>query len=217
MVYAIAGIIAFVVATIELLTRYRDDPIRAAFSRPSLLYAFTNAAIAVFAAWLLLRYNAQAFINNSADQTVHASSSVDDFKVALAAGVGSLAALRSSVLKIKLNGSDVSFGPALIIEQFLSVIDRNVDRNLALTRARISSDLSKQLSFDPDAPALIAICLGLLQNHKAEEQHKINEFYAALKGNPAVSQGAKSTILILALLETMGEKALREAVKQLKA
>jgi hypothetical protein len=122
----LAGVISLVVAYIELLARYRDDPWRAIWSVPAFCYAIINGIVALLGAWWLVTFF-PATVATAADPL-----KTDGLKLAVVAGFGSLAVLRTSLLKLRMNGGDeISVGPAVIIEQLMSVVDRSVDRHLA--------------------------------------------------------------------------------------
>jgi hypothetical protein len=216
MVYVIAALLAYFVSLAELLTRYKDDPWVATTSLPSLIYTIINALLAVAAVWLLLNYFPHAFsdVPNS-DNAGASKEPYDPIKVALVCGFGSLAVLRAGVLKVRIHHSDISVGPAILIDQVLKIVDRLIDRKLADKRSTIAAELAKNVSFPTQGTELILLCLALLQNHNAEEKAKLETLYENLSAKSGISDPTKTTILICALLESLGEKALRNAVSKL--
>jgi hypothetical protein len=209
-----AGLIGLAVAYVELLARYRDDPRRAVWSWPAFAYALINGAIAALGAWWLVTFSPATVSKAPAGAPV----SVDEVKLAIVAGFGSMAVLRTSLLKLRMNsGDDISVGPAVILDQLLSVVDRAVDRHLAEHRAQIASELAGRIDFDLHRTSLVSLCLVLLQNPSPNEQQQMTSVSQALAGRTDIPSSTKSVCLLLALLGLVGETVLREAVKQVAA
>jgi hypothetical protein len=132
----------------------------------------------------------------------------------LAAGLSALAALRTSIFRVRTaGGEDIAFGPALLIESLLKVVDRSVDRHLAEQRARIVKELAPQLNFTQHGNELALHCISLLQNANLEEQTRITALAANLVGRADITPIAKSRLLVLGLLGVIGEPVLRGAVR----
>jgi len=215
-----AALIAAAVAFVELLARYRDDPWRATLNLASLTYAAINAAVAVLAAWWVVTFFPQIVgIGDAkalaAQQAAGIPVRIDSVKLAVAAGLGSLALMRTAVLKLRVAGADdIAIGPALVIDQLLSVVDRSVDRHLAAHRAEIANQLAPRLDFARHATSLAALCLTLLQNSTPAEQQQITAAVQALNGRTDIPPAIKSTSLVLLLLGLVGEAVLRQAVDE---
>jgi hypothetical protein len=208
----LAGLIGLTVAYVELLARYRDDPLRAVVSWPAFAYGLINGGVGLLGAWWLSTF----FPSAVASSDVRISPApVDAIKLAVVAGFGSLAVLRTSLLKLRMSsGDDVSVGPAVIIDQLLAVVDRSVDRHLAEHRAEVASGLASQINFDRDRTALVSLCIVLLQNITPTEQQQMTSVSQALAGRTDISSATKAVSLVLALLGLVGESVLRQAVKQ---
>jgi len=214
MVYFWAAIVAAVVSLAELATRYKDDPWLAVCSGPAVLYTCINAGLAACCVGLLLHYDPNAFADvNASAQDKAAGNAYDAIKVVLMCGLGSLALLCASVFKARVHDTDVSVGPAIVIEQILKVVDRAIDRKLAEQRANIVAEFVPKVDFASQGMALCSVSLALLQNHTADEKAKIEAVYEELKANDDIDARTRSTILILAVLDSLGKKALGQAVK----
>src|SRR5690348_11740510 len=92
----VAGLIGMLVAYAELLARYRDDPVRAVISWPAFSYALVNGAAGLLAAWWISSFFPSIVTDAGA-------RSVDGAKLAVIAGFGALAVMRTSLLKLKMN------------------------------------------------------------------------------------------------------------------
>jgi len=210
-----AGAIAFVVAYAELLARYRDDPVRAVLSWPAATYGIVNAASGVLAAWWLWTFFPQLVAVATPAAKVNCAEP-NVAKLAVVAGLGSLALLRTSLLKLRMtNGDDISVGPAVIVEQIMSVVDRGVDRHQAQHRSEIAKSLAPNVNFDQQAASLVSLCLVLLQNPSADEEQQITSVMRSLAGRSDISPKVKSMSLLLTLLGLVGEPVLRNAVDAL--
>jgi len=198
-----AGLIASAAGAAELTARYKDDPLRALLSWPAGLYVLLNAGSAVAVAFLLTRF---------ASETFAPAGRPDVLLIAMAAGFGSLAALRLSIVKLKVGSDEVSVGPALVIEQVLKVVDREVDRHLASHRASIADELASRIEFAKQGMPLVITCIALLQNASAEEQTRMIDVARGLSGREDIPPQVKAISLVLALLGLVGEKVLRAAV-----
>jgi hypothetical protein len=207
----VAGFIGLAVAYVELLARYRDNPLRAVASWPATAYGLINGGVALLGAWWMVQFAPQLVAQSS--HLIPAP--IDGVKLAIVAGFGSLAVLRTSLLKLRMSsGGDISVGPAVIIDQLLSVVDRSVDRHLAQHRAVVASRLATQIEFDRDRTALVSLCIVLLQNISPTEQQQMTSVSQALAGRTDINSATKAVSLILALLGLVGETVLNEAVKQ---
>ena len=219
----LAGVIGLFAAYVELLARYRDDPWRAVWSWPAFAYAIINGGAALLVGWWLATFF-PALVTAADPDTVAAltqqkkSIPVDGTRLAIVAGLGSLAVMRTSLLKLRVNsGDEIAIGPAVIVDQLLAVVDRSVDRHLAEPRAAIASELVGQIDFDLHRTSLVALCLVLLQNPSPTEQQQMSSVSQALAGRTDIPSSTKATSLLLTLLGLVGEVVLRQAVKQVSA
>lgn len=198
-------------ATIELVTRYRDDVGRALVSLPSAIYILLNALIALVAAWWLVNFYPGTVTTGSGDE-----ARLNDAILATAAGFGSLALLRAGVTKITIRGQEVTAGPGIIIEGLLLVVDRWVDREMGDYRGSIADELTPSIDFETKGAKLVSECITRLSNLTPEEGQKLNLMLSSLTGRTDVDATQKSRVLIMALLPIMGGKLLRSAVNSVK-
>ena len=204
-----AALIAGLVAYIELLARYRDDPIRALRRAPAALYGLINAGTGALAAWWLCAFSPSLVAASSTGTPLV----IDGVKLAIVAGFGSLAVLRTSLLKLRTSsGDDISVGPAVIIDQLMTVIDRSVDRHLAEHRSAVAAELAARFNFDTQAASLVSLCLVLLQNPSPTDEQQITSVMRSLIGRNDLTAGVKAMSLLLTLVNLVGEKVLRRAV-----
>ena len=136
--YLLTFLIGAFVGITEILSRYRDEPWKAAFSQPGVLYMAVNGLVSMGAFWIITNYQ----IIPSVDQA--------GFPAAMAAGFGSMAVLRSKLfVYASEDGKDMSVGPEIVLDIFMTAVDKQIDRKQALRRQDlITSQLSEIADFD---------------------------------------------------------------------
>ena len=99
----------------KILSRYRDEQVKAILSPDGLLYVPFNGAISTFALILIFRFE-----NSVPALTVFKGNSLT---AAIAAGFGSTAITRTRIAVIKgTDNKDVSIGPDIVINLLLSMM-----------------------------------------------------------------------------------------------
>lgn len=186
----------------ELVSRYRDDPVRATSSTPGVVYVSLNALAAVGALAL-----AQNLGWASAAEAV-------SFPWVLACGFGAVAVLRTSIFTVRAGAQDISVGPSVFLQVVLQAADREVDRRRATQRALAVDRIMQDVSFDKANESLPAFCLALLQNMPQEEQERLARDVVALSES-SMEDDAKVRALGLVLMNTVGEAVLEAAVRSL--
>lgn len=127
-----AAIAAFLFGTIvgisEIVSRYRDEPLKSTRSPYGLIYCFLNGYISLLSFFIILRFSNEMFV----------AIAHSNFLIALTAGFGSTAVMRSRFAVIKnSSGNDVSFGPDLVIKTILQLVNTGIDRGRAVRRQEI--------------------------------------------------------------------------------
>lgn len=203
------ALIGLAVGVVELVSRYRDNPVRALLTFPAVLYVVLNVAacIACLAvidivkpSWIFDAKNAQ---------------DVQQLYVILAAGFGAVALFRSSIFKLKSPEGDLAVGPSLILDTLLAATDRGVDRKIAAPRGEKVSKLMDGVTFDRAKAALPAYCFALMQNVGPQEQKAFADQVNSLSATEMKDQ-VRALNLGLALINLVGEKVLERAVADLK-
>ncbi len=207
-----AGTIGAAVGATELLTRYRDAPVRALRTLPATLYVLLNVGAAVGALALLVAFGWEFGFGD--DQGTEAAAGVAR---ALVAGFGALGVFRSSFFRIRLGEQEVGVGPSALLDGRLTVADRSVDRLQAEARGTFISTMGTLLPFQVAAEALPAYCFQLMQNTSAEEERQIADLVRRLREQVGMDDEVKVRIVLLALLTVVGEAVLRQAIGELDA
>jgi hypothetical protein len=193
--------------TIELVGRYRDAPFRAVRTNGAFLYIAVNVAAALLGLFFIQSLGSELITEQNPQKRA--------IYEVLIAGFGSLAFLRSSILKVRLNDSDVSIGPALLLDILLAAADRGVDRRRAADRAREVAEIMKNISFDKAVTTLPPFCMILMQNLSEDEQKSLSKQLKVIQDNLGIHPHAKSLLLGLLLMNFVGLDVVKEAAKQL--
>jgi hypothetical protein len=191
----------------EIISRYRDEPLLAVANKFGVNYIAVNGLLGAAAFGLLTHY---------ADQLLPAARA-DWFLRAILAGFGAMVIVRSKLfIYHSEDGKDYPIGPAIVIETFLQMLDRKIDRYRASRRQRrVFAAMSSVADFDRSADYLTASLLSfqnLTQEEKAGiasiiEQYKAVDWPAALK----------SAALGMAFLTIAGEENFDQIMVSLKS
>ena len=201
----IALLVALLVSASEIASRYRDQPLRAVFSWPAVIYGMVNSAAALAALFALTVYGGDFGIKDNPNAVLLLRGFV--------AGTGAAAIFRSALFTVRVAEQDVAIGPIMFLQVLLQVIDREVDRERARDRAQRIGDIMAGLSFDQVAVGLPAYCLVLMQNLDEKQQKAIGEEIRVLRESPHVPDPDRLLILGLYLANAIGLDTLAEVTK----
>ncbi len=176
----------------EIVSRYRDEPLRALGSPFGLIYVAVNGILAVFALFVITRYPEK--FGFTVGQPVPA------FLSALLAGFGSMAVMRTRLMVLKgADNKDISIGPDLVIKTLLQMVDQYVDRDRAANRLRIvtanlghlKSLAGRLKTFRAVADYLLA-SLFAFQNLDEERKKQLQDIFSEYDNKPQVPDDIKS-------------------------
>lgn len=205
----IVGAVGALLGMCELLSRYRDEPIRAILNFSAAAYIVINSGAGLVALLLLNVW----MVDFGLDPAVDGGKL--RVMLILTGGLGAMAFFRSSFFTFRIGENDVPLGPGLIIQVLLDVTDRAVDRGRATPRAVAITGIMKDIDFDKAHLALPSYCFALMQNVSREEQSAIGQQVTAL-GTSSISAPIRSYLLGLILLNVVGETVLTAAIDTLR-
>lgn len=217
--WIIAGTCVFLfgaaVGAAELISRYKDNPMRALLTAPGFFYVFLNAAGSGIALYLIYVFRGQlGFVDETGKWPDDPGTLV---KAVLIAGSASLVFFRSAIFKFRVGDSDLAIGPSIVLDTLSAAADRAVDRNMAGPRAVLVHELMADIAFEKAAAILSQHCVALMQNVSSEESQRIVGIMNKLRADKDIPDKIKTLNLGLALLSVVGEKVLRTAVEYLRA
>ncbi len=190
----------------EILTHYRDEPIRATFNRYGLAYVGLNGLISLAAFGLLTRYRQQIF-----------PAIEDDLLLtAIVAGFGAMVVMRSKLFTFSSSdGQEYAVGPAIVLDTIMQTIDQKIDRLRAAERQkRVYESLRDVDDFAGAADYLQASLLSF-QNLSQQQKTDISSVVADYKGS-AWDNRLKVIALGFAFLTVAGEENFDQVVENLK-
>jgi hypothetical protein len=203
-----AGLLGALVGSGELITRYRDEPLRALTSTPALFYILVNVLASVLAYWMMVYF----------DWTVAkglTGGALLGMRV-LVAGTASMALFRSSLFTVRVGDQDIAVGPSSFLQAIMAAADREVDRLRAVARARVVCKAMADRDHELTVKVLPAMCLALMQNLSDEERTQINAGVASVEKMTVLSPRVRSYLMGLIILDAIGEHGLESVVEALK-
>ncbi len=203
--YAATVLFGALVGTTELVSRYRDKPTAPLGTWPGLIYIVTNAGASAGALWLLQRQGVTFDFGGTLPP---------EFGQVLLAGFGTMFLFRSSLFTVRVGDSDVSIGPAAVLQIILNAADRACDRLRAGPRSARVYQIMRGVSFDRAKQALPLHCFALMQNVSTAEQTQLMQTIDALAAK-SMTDEVKSYNLGLVMMNVVGEDVLDKAVSVL--
>lgn len=203
--FAIAALLGGAVGVVEILGRYRHAPLRAVLTGSGICYFLINVSASCAAYYLLCVF-----------AVFPGTTAADEVKRVLTAGFGSLVFMRSSLFKVRVGDSDVGIGPAAILDTFLLVADRGVDRREAVARAQDVTALLTHVR-DPRivAKMLTKYSLALMQNVDDKTSDDLGAAIGKILADPEIPDAIKMDIVALRLGVVVGPDVLEAAVEAL--
>jgi len=158
--FVIAAVCGLVVASAEIMARYRDEPLKAAFCWWGISYLLFNLGLSAVAFWVLIISGTVAKDNSVADNV----------KYAVLAGFGAVVIMRAKIFNIKtLDGEQVGVGPDFVITTYLGMMDRQIDRHRAMERSQIVKKMMLGIDFQAVRMSVITLLMKSMQHlSKAE-------------------------------------------------
>jgi hypothetical protein len=204
----IAAVCGSIVGVSEIVSRYRDEPMRATVNRYGLGYVVVNALVAALAYGILIRYPTQ----------VLPSVAGDGLLSALAAGFGAMVLLRSKLFIFRSDdGKEYPIGPSIVIETLLRVLDRKIDRLRASERQRrVWAQMKDIADFEAAAGYLEASLLSF-QNLSEEEKKEIAAVIEQYRQVSDWAPALRTMAVGFAFLTIAGEENFDQVIANLKA
>lgn len=198
-VAGLSGLVAYG----ELLSRYKDSPVRLFSASPTPLYILVNVAAGLAAIVLVRQLH-----------VLDHQSSPRLYEILLAS-FGAIAFFRTSLFTIRVGGSDVGIGPAALLQSLLDAADMMIDRDQAQGRAEDVAETMAKVNFDKAQLALPTLCFTLVQNLTADDQKNVADQIKNLAATEKIAAESKTIILGVYLIRLVGADVLLRAVRAL--
>ncbi|HEU4368366.1 MAG TPA: hypothetical protein VFV05_09095 [Methylomirabilota bacterium] len=204
----VAAMFGAIVGASEIISRYRDEPLRATVNRYGVAYLAVNGLVAGLSYGLLVRYPTQVLPSVAGDALLGA----------MAAGFGAMVLLRSKLFIFRTeDGKEYPIGPAIVVETLLRVLDRKIDRMRASARQRRVFEQMKDIrDFDAAAGYLEASLLSF-QNLSPEEKREIAAIIQEYRQLATWPASLRTMAVGFAFLTIAGEENFDQVIENLKA
>ena len=191
----------------EIVSRYRDEPLRATANQYGIGYLVLNGLLAAAAYGILLRYPTQILSPIGGDPLLQA----------IVAGFGAMAVLRSKLFIFRAeDGKDYPIGPSIVMETFLRMLDRKIDRlRASIRQQRVFEQMKDIADFDAVANYLEASLLSF-QNLSEEEKADITEVIQEYRSQMAWPAPLRTMAVGFAFLTIAGEENFDQVMTNLK-
>ena len=211
--YAVLGaLVGLVVGAVEILQRYRDAPFRAIFNLWAVGYVLLNAAISYGAFWVVFHWAGTPSPAPSGE-----SNTLQLLGLSATAGFGGAALIRARFTSIRLpNGQEFGIGPAIVIETLLSVIDRQLDRQLATARYDTVHKLMQGIDFEKAKLRLPKELFLAMQSIPEDEAAQVARPIDEIASMDGLSSQDKSYLLGYCLLDLVGKDFLASVLNNPK-
>jgi hypothetical protein len=199
----------------EIVSRYRDEPLRAAFNGYGGAYFAINGILA----WV-------AFIVLQKSPGTFPTLVGHPYTTAAFAGFGAMAVFRSKFFVFRSeDGKEFPVGPDIVLSSVLKIVDRKIDRQRAARRQQLvfdkASDIAELIGSDEDfdvAANFLVVSMSSFQNLSETEKQQIAAAASRLKAELiGVPNLYKAMTLGFALLDITGEEGFSDIVSDLEA
>ncbi|MBV9210954.1 MAG: hypothetical protein JOZ52_10015 [Acidobacteria bacterium] len=192
----------------EIVSRYRDEPVRALTYLPGLFYMAFNGAISASAFFLLMHFK---------DKLLPGVTS-DPFLTSVVAGFGAMAIMRSKLFNFKTEaGESFSLGPDAVLNILLSTVDRQIDRHRSADRQELVYNQAINLKDPSQAPDFFNTFLVSYQNLSDNEKKSLAEIIKKIYENSSLSNPRlRFMAASFAFLNIMGEKNFKDLIMHLR-
>jgi hypothetical protein len=200
----------------EIISRYRDEPLRASFNAYGVAYLAINGFLAWIAFFVLRRFPA-----------TFPSLVGRPYYTAVFAGFGAMAVFRSKLFVFRSDdGKEFPVGPDIVLSAVLKIVDRKIDRLRAARRQRLvfskAAEITGLIGSNADfglAASFLVVAMSSFQNLSDVEKQKIETAATSLKEDKdlvAAPNFYKAMTLGFALLDITGEEGFSDIVDGLK-
>lgn len=190
--YFYSFMLGMLTAFAEIIGKFSDEPLKALNTPHALLYHLFNGLIAALALKLLFIFGAP---NNTP---------IDQVRLVVAAGLGSMVIMRSKLFNLKVGGEDVAFGPDQIVKVFFRFMEAAIDRVRAQSRVEFVKERLKEIDFDSVYDYSFTM-LDAAQALDGAEKDRVRKAMKDIKTSDVKEAQFRSYSLGFLLLNQMGE------------
>jgi hypothetical protein len=201
--YLMVCLLSALWAAIELLSRYKDEPFKVLLSSA---YCFLFVGLNAVVSGLCYAYLSEI-----------APASLELVRNVCLAAFGAPLVLRSRLFDIRSGDRIVQVGPGFLIDEFLRIVDRQIDRKRAIFRFAIVTAGMKGIDFETVKGRVHLLVTNSLQHLSQTESATFKKEIEAITTNTEIEKEHKAEALGFAILDLMGEKFFTSLMEELKA
>lgn len=191
----------------EILSHYRDEPLRAAATSAGLAYLVLNGLFSLSAFAVLRIYPDKIF----------PALANDYLMTSVVAGFGAMAVFRSKLFTFHTgDGKDIPIGPAIVLDTIFRTIDSKIDRRRATERQEKVFDAMIGIHDFNSTASYIEASLSSFQNLSQEDKAQITGVIDQYRKVPNWPDTLKSMSLGFAFLNIAGEENFDQVIDNLK-
>jgi hypothetical protein len=194
-------------SSIEILSRYKDDPFKVLFTSE---YCFLFIAFNV-----VLSYACYSAISAFwSDELISTFGKRSDFATLCIAAFGAPLFFRSRLFDIRSDDRTVQVGPGFLLDEFLRIVDRQIDRGRALFRLDFVTEKMAGIDFEKAHKACQLLTVSSLQRLSDKEKEAFFQKVTEISKDESRDAEQKGYALGFVILDFVGEKfAVRLAEK----
>ncbi|MEH6530758.1 MAG: hypothetical protein V7735_05350 [Photobacterium frigidiphilum] len=197
-------------SSVELGSRYRDEPSSVLISSPGILYLSVNGLISCLGLFCVLTFSLHIEVDDVL--SLDAQRTMDIMQATL----GSMFVMRSSFLKLG-HDSKIDLGLSIVLKKLLDMIDREVDRVRAAKRSKDVTGILSHVSYSDTRNKVIPYCLEVMQNVSPEERRRLKFDLNAIDAqDEKVDRITRKFSVGLIIYNIVGKTVLEAAVNDLK-
>lgn len=199
----IALFIGLIVAIIEILSRYHDEPRWILKNYATWVYIIINGAASFFVLKIAKIFNLQISILNSSDNPCI---------YAVLIAFSAMAIIRSSILNIQISGKDISQGMQGNINKLLKWVDRTYDRKRSCYILDDIKEMVKDIPFEVVASDILLTCVSAMDGISEEERDNLLKARDDLNADGRLTSQAKTNHLAINIAKITGIALLSKSI-----
>lgn len=205
--FIIVWFVGAFLSSIELASRYKDDPTSVLASRPGLLYLSINGLISFFALYCINVFGWHAEVDDSLSSLAQISLDI------IYAALGGMFLMRSSFIKLG-HDSQIDLGLNLLLKKLLDMIDREVDRVRASKRSKDVTTILRGVTYADVKEKVVNFSLSVMQNISIDERRDFRIELNEIESRDDSLDTKKYSIGLL-IYDLVGQDVLKSAVSDL--
>jgi hypothetical protein len=207
--YLIVLILGALVGSVELISRYQDEPFQTVKTWPGIVYMLLNGMVAAIVLWMMRLFGWDFLPTNIEIPTPE----ITRWTQVIISGLGAMALFRSSLLNLGMGENQVSVGPNAVLDVLLTTVDKEVDRFRAQKRGKLVRNLLNNIPYKAEKE-ITEVGIQLMQNINKSAVEKLKNDKKVINTLPYDDE-VKMYMIGLNLMNYLGPDVLKQAIEVL--